>query len=248
MTTKIARLRLATLPWIAALLVSGAASAAEPAPKPKTAPAAGLPTLAVLYFDYAGETEGLGLLRKGLAQMLISDLSGLSGVRIVERDRLQDIVEELELQKSAKIDKATAAKIGKLLGAKYLVLGGYFDLMGTLRLDVRVVETETGRVVRSFGAAGKPDDFMTLEQKIATDLEGLLTSQALEGFKAERTGAVSPARRPKRLTTATAARYGGALDAKDRGDKETAKKELEGVLAEAPDFTLAAADLDSLAQ
>ena len=243
---------------LALALLAGAASghAAEPADKGSDKDKT--PTLAVLYFDYSGKTEEMGMLRKGLAQMLISDLSDLDGVRIVERDRLQDIINELELNQTTKIDKQTAARIGKLLGAKYLVLGGYFDLMGTLRIDARVVETETGKVVKSYGASGKPDEFIGLEQKLSTDLHGLLTSDALEGFTARprvRTGTAtdptapaSQPKRPKKLTTGTAVKYGKALDAKDRGDKEEAKKELEGVLAEAPDFTLAAADLDSLIQ
>jgi TolB-like protein len=231
-------------------LLALAAPALAAAPGKKAADKS--PTLAVLYFDYSGKTEEMGLLRKGLAQMLISDLSDLDGVRIVERERLQDVIAELELNQTTKIDKQTAARIGKLLGAKYLVLGGYFDLMGTLRVDARVIETETGRVVRSFGAVGKPEEFLILETKLAGDLHKLLTSDALEDFKARprtRTGAATPTkRRPKKLTTATAVRYGKALDAKDRGDKEEAKRELEGVLAEAPDFTIAAADLDALMQ
>jgi len=245
-------IRLAVSFLVATLLSVAALASPALAAKPKVDKT---PTLAILYFDYSGKTEGMDMLRKGLAQMLISDLSDLDGVRIVERDRLQDVINELELNKTTKIDKQTAARIGKLLGAKYLVLGGYFDLMGTLRVDARVVETETGKVVRSFGAAGKPDEFIVLESKLSDDLRKLLVSDALEGFKARprtRTGSTThrpaPKKKPKKLKTETAIKYGKALDARDRGDKEEAKKELEGVLAESPDFTLAAADLDSLIQ
>src|SRR5215467_13039256 len=107
------------------------------------------PTVAVLYFDYSGKSADMSVLRKGLAQMLISDLSTLDGVKLVERDRLEEILAELKLGQSGKIDPASAAKVGKLLGARYMVLGGYFDLMETLRADARVVEVETGKVVQS---------------------------------------------------------------------------------------------------
>src|ERR1700759_3401630 len=89
------------------------------------------PTGAVLYFDYSGKDADMAVLKKGLAQMLISDLSALDGVRLVERDRLEEILAELKLAQSGKIDPATAAKVGKLLGARYMVLGGYFDPIGT---------------------------------------------------------------------------------------------------------------------
>jgi len=128
------------------------------------------PTVAVLYFDYTGKDQELEVLRKGLAQMLISDLSGTDTIRVVERDRLEDILTELKLQGSGKIDPKSAAKLGKLLGAKYLVVGGYFDLQGVLRVDARIVDVETGRVVKSFGTNGKPGDFLPVEQTMAGNL------------------------------------------------------------------------------
>ena len=75
----------------------------------------------------------MALLKKGLAQMLISDLAGSDAVRIVERDRLAGDPRRAQARAvSAKIDPASAAQVGKLLGARYMVLGGYFDLGGTL--------------------------------------------------------------------------------------------------------------------
>ncbi|MEZ4265404.1 MAG: CsgG/HfaB family protein [Myxococcota bacterium] len=216
----------------------------------ETAPTEG-PTVAVLYFDYSGENEEMAVLRKGLAQMLVSDLSGLAGIRVVERERLEEVLAELELQKSRKIDQSTAAKIGKLLGAKYLVLGAYFELMGTLRADARVVEVETGRVIRSFGFHGKPGDFLELEQKLGVSVGEVLTSRAdvkPQPEDARRTAAAKRPKAPKRLATKTALRYSRALDAKDKGDVPAAKAELQAVVAEQPDFQLASAALDRLMQ
>lgn len=230
-------------------------------PKSATAAEDGRPAIAVLYFDYSGKDEQLAVLRKGLAQMLISDLSALDAARIVERDRLEDVLAELKLGRSGKLDPASAAKVGKLLGARYLVLGSYFDLMGALRADARLVEVETGKVLRSVGASGPPGDFLAVEQKLS-DGVGKALGELLPGGKGapqekapERTGqpqkADQLARRPKppaQLKTATAVRYAKALDAKDRGDKATAKQELQAVVKEQPDFRLASLDLDRLMQ
>ena len=89
--------------------------------------------VAVLYFENQGNPE-LEPLKVGLAQMLISDLTGTPGVAMVERTQLQAILNELELGHSGKVDPETAARVGKLLGAEYMVLGTYFEMMGTLRL------------------------------------------------------------------------------------------------------------------
>ena len=206
------------------------------------------PTVAVLYFDYSGKNDDMAVLRKGLAQMLISDLSTVSGVRLVERDRLEEILAELKLGQSGKIDPATAAKVGKLLGARYMVLGGYFDLMETLRADARVVEVETGKVVQSIGAQGKPQDFLSVEQKLSQELAKVLMEKTqhmeLRGPEPP-PGTVKP---PKQLKVKTALRYSKALDAIDKKDKATAKKELAEVVKEQPDFKLAQLDMDKLIQ
>jgi TolB-like protein len=223
------------------LLVSAAATAKKAPPEP--------PTVAILYFDYQGKDEQMGLLRKGLAQMLISDLSSLEGIRIVERDRLEDLLAELKLQRTASFDKATAARVGKLLGARYMVLGGYFDMMGALRADARVVEVETGKVVQSVGATGKPDDFLSVEQQLATGLAGVLGTKLKAA--APPAGAPAPRKRPKppsKLMMKTALAYSTALGHIDAGEKEKAKEVLADVVKEQPDFQLAAVDLDKLMQ
>jgi TolB-like protein len=234
---------------IAAMLWSATSARAAGEPRADTRP-----TVAVLYFDYSGKDEGLVVLRKGLAQMLISDLSGMPAVRIVERDRLQEVLDEIKLGQSAKIDPASAAKAGKLLGARYMVLGSYFDLMGTLRADARVVEVETGRVLRSTGASGKPDDFLSVEQKLSNDLAGVLGAQLPAEPKppSETKAPVETPRQhpkpPAHLKTRTALAYSKALDAIDHKDKAQAKQQLQQVVKEQPDFALASLDLDRLMQ
>jgi TolB-like protein len=201
------------------------------------------PTVAVLYFDYAGKDEEMALLRKGLAQMLISDLSAIDSIRLVERDRLEEVLAELELGRSGKIDPATAARVGKLLGARYMVLGGYFELRGALRVDARVVEVETGRVLQSVGVTGKPDDFLAVEQALATDLTSILARQLKTAAPA-----APRVKRPARLSTRVAVLYSQALAQADRGQKEQARETLRSVVKQQEDFMLATMDLDKLMQ
>lgn len=220
------------------------------------AAAADKPTVAVLYFGYGGKTPEMEVLRKGLAQMLISDLSGYGTVRLVERERLQEILEELDLAQSARFDAATVAQVGKLLGAQYLVMGDYFDLMNNLRVDARVIEVKTGQILRALGARGSADEFFTLEQKLSGELNKAL-EEIVSGAPAPSKpptpeppgggdGKPQPSRMARRLTAKTAVRYSKALDAKDRKDVATAKKELQAVLTEQPDFVLASVDLARL--
>jgi TolB-like protein len=215
---------------------------------PLTVRAAPKPTVAILYFDYQGKDDQMGMLRKGLAQMLISDLSGNEAFQIVERDRLQEVLDELRLNQTNKIDKGSANEIGKLLGARYMVMGGYFDLMGTLRIDARVVEVETGKILKSIGGSSKPDSFIELEQKLSSDLGTILSGSLSSPEAADPKRIASRAAPPKKLQVATAVKYSEALDALDKKDKATAKKKMEEVVKEQPDFSLAQMDLKSLVQ
>ena len=95
----------------------------------------------------------------------------------MERSRLSSLLAEMELNKSKAFDPASAQKVGKLLGAQFLILGGFFELMGSMRLDARIVRVETGEVVKTAGASGKRDDFLDIVSKVASQLAAGLGSK-----------------------------------------------------------------------
>lgn len=208
------------------------------------------PTVAVLYFDYEGKRDDLAVLKTGLAQMLISDLGASETYRLVERSRLQVLLDEQKLGQTGKLDRATAAQVGKLLGARLMVLGSFFDLGPTLRVDARVVDVQTGKILHTVGVTAKNDDFLDVEHQLATDLTETLRHQPLLPAAAAPTGPPKhrPPTRPARLKTGTALKYSRALALADKGDKKGARAGLQDVLAEQPDFGLARADLERMLQ
>jgi len=71
------------------------------------------PIIAVSYFDNTSNIPEFDPLKKGLADMLITDLSKAPGIVIVEREKLeQELLGEIELSKSPYIDRSTAQKLG----------------------------------------------------------------------------------------------------------------------------------------
>lgn len=127
---------------------------------------AGPGSVAVMYFQNQGNPE-LEPLKVGLSQMMTTDLVGAGGAKVVERVQLQAVLDELKLGHSSVVDRDTSAKVGKLLGAEYLVLGSYFSLAGTLRVDARLVRVETGEVVHAAGQNGAIGDLFDLQRKVA---------------------------------------------------------------------------------
>ena len=219
------------------------------------AAAAPAPTVAVLYFDYDGKRDELAVLKKGLAQMLISDLAVVEPYQLVERERLQALLDEQKLAQSGKIDRATAARIGKLLGAQMMVMGGFFELGSSLRVDARLVDVETGRILATAGATAKNDEFLDVERKIADDLEQALRRQAAAAPATAPSAPTTPRpprhprpKPPAHLKTGTAIKYSQALAAADKGDRVGARTRLQAVLTDQPDFVLARADLERMMQ
>lgn len=147
------RLFLAALVLLLALPVH----AAEPVP---TEPV----KLAVMYFENSGNDE-LEMLKVGLAQMLITDLAGEKRFDVVERTRLNELLAEQELQKTDKVDADTAVNLGRIIGARYMVLGAYFEVMGQLRVDARIVDVATSRIV-SVGSRMPADNLWDLHDEL----------------------------------------------------------------------------------
>jgi len=137
-------------------------------------PAVADPVLAVTYFDAHSVRPDLEPLGRGVADMLMTDLQQGRGVRVVERNRLNEILGELSLQRSQYIDEATAQKLGRGLGATAVITGSMTMALEGMRIDARVVDVETGEVVLAVQATGTEEAFFELEREVAGKiLQGL---------------------------------------------------------------------------
>lgn len=208
------------------------------------------PTVAVLYFDYEGPDPELAALSKGLASMLITDMSANTGFDVVERERLQELIEELELTRSDLVDPSKAVRIGRLASAQRMVVGRYFELMGQFRIDARMFDVETSVQVCSVGVTGNRADFFGIEADIADKLSIAVMSDG-ENCHVPREGSpplvpVRDGRTLGQLDVGVAADYSRALDAIDEDQPEQAKTLLTKVVEQEPEFVLAASELKKL--
>jgi len=136
------------------------------------------PTVAVFYFENAAIVDNAKYepLRKGLATMLGYEMARNSAIRVVERDKLQALLAEQNLQNSDRVDQATAVRLGKLLGARHFVDGTFvIDGNKRVRIDVRAVNTETGQWDYVETITGKVDRLL--------DLVGELGGKLNKGMK-----------------------------------------------------------------
>ena len=144
------------------------------------------PVLAVLKFqDETGAMPFQGGIGRVVTNMLASELAAREVFTVVERRKLRAVLEEQSLSESGLLKPGDGAKIGKLTGAQYLVMGTitafepdtetHVDSGGLFRrarveqthhgsylaVDLRVVDTTTGEVSYARTIEGHTTDHAT---------------------------------------------------------------------------------------
>lgn len=242
----------------AALLLLPAATHAQQAPAaaPDTRP-----TVAVI--DFTNSAVGrlnadMEPLRAGIAGMLITELAGNEGIRVVEREQLKAVLDELQLGQTQTVDPQAAVRLGKLLNAHHIVTGGFItDARGRLVLTARSIETETGRIEYSTRVNGKTDDVLEAVEKLATQVSSGLRLPALQlrvreasnGGSAGAPSGGAPARTQRRRQTVpfqAVMLYSRALQALDKQEKGEAVQLFRASLDKFPDYEAAKQQLARL--
>lgn len=138
--------------------------------------------LAVWDFDNNSMAGGdVDYLSKALSEMLITNLSQSSDIRLVERVNLRSALEEQHLSTSQLASEENRLKLGRIAGANLMAFGSYMAMGGHVRIDVRVVDVETSLVKFSEDTAGLPQDAAKQMQAMAVHLANKLGSNAISG-------------------------------------------------------------------
>lgn len=167
-----------------------------------------LPRIAILEFKaapdawhgwrFGGWGNQMSTISNQLRDLFTTEImeKGHGKIRVVERERLNEIRDELNFQQSGEVDTSTVQKVGKLLGVKYVMTGkvtrfaykeggfssgwGVGALVGKLtgdgmagavagsvnvkkasftgRLDIRLIEVETGEILGAWKDEDKVSD------------------------------------------------------------------------------------------
>lgn len=196
--------------------------------------------VAVLPFEDGGSmgldraaSEALG---RGLAGLLAEGLRNrLAGDPVIPRATVQRAYDQHPGSRRARMDAATAAAVARAVGARVGVSGTFVDFFGRLRIDARIVDAATGRIVAVVSTDPRAQ-------------ERAATGALLEGLASEvaRTGGFTlgpPRQAPPPAGMDAVLYYSRALLARDRGDEATAASLLRQALAAAPGFTPARNEL-----
>lgn len=101
-------------------------------------------TVAVLPFE--ASSDELKDVAPEVSFLINTYLSGKEGISLVERDKLDKALSEMEIGISGTVASGTAAKIGQITGAKILITGRVFAVQNELFLVAKIIGSETSQV------------------------------------------------------------------------------------------------------
>jgi TolB-like protein len=141
-------------------------------------------TVAVMPFKFSGPDSTLQPLERGFADLLSTDLSRVKALTVVDRSRLQAILDEIKLAQTDAVDSSTAVRAGKLIQAGTLVQGSLLQNGDKLRTDAALVAVASSAIdIRGATDEQNIDRLFDMEKKVAL---GLITSLGVPITTAER--------------------------------------------------------------
>lgn len=192
------------------------------------------PGIAVLPFEnggsYGQDKENFDALERGIAGMIISELAANPAARVVEREEIQRILDEQNLGTSGRADPQTAARVGKIVGARYMVLGTFIDFYGDFQVNVRLVSVETSEVVKAESERAQRDHLFDIIKNVSTKLMRDANLPPLSREAADE-------RQSRQVPTEALTYYSRALLYQDRGQTERAVEMYNRALSVFPDYT-----------
>lgn len=192
-------------------------------------------TVAVLNFQTPPDSDS-AVLSKGLTAMIITDLSKVPTLKVVEREKMQALLQEIRLGQTGLVDEATAVKAGRLLLARNLVRG---DLTPpdpeTIRVTSTVTETLNGTDLGGPDAQGPVDELFEMEKRLVFGILGTMgisrddmdpeTRKAVDAYHTRSLDALMS--------------YAQGLDYLDMGRFGEAKDAFQNAVELDPEFNLA---------
>jgi curli biogenesis system outer membrane secretion channel CsgG len=230
-------LRALRTPPFAALALAASLAWASPAlGQAAAAAAANAPTIAVL--DFTGLMVGQGgnsaPLGKAVSAMLVTELIGRPGIRVIERAELHELLNEQKLSLSGRVDESTALEVGKLVGAQYVIHGQVTSIADNLRMDMRAVDVATSEIMEVQKLSGKTDDLLDVVVKMADLFSGKLKLPP------------PPAKAPEKIPVLATVAFSRGIDFEDKGDIPHAIEQYKQALQLHPNHRDAKAAVERL--
>ncbi len=127
-------------------------------------------SIAVLSFNNITKNPTDDWLGGGIAETVTADLKKIEGITVIGRERVYETLRRHGVAPDAEVDTTMASSLGREVGARWILTGGYQKIAEMLRITARVVDVETGEVVRTVKIDGLMKEIFDLQDKIVFEL------------------------------------------------------------------------------
>lgn len=128
-------------------------------------------TIAVFPFRYMGTNEEMRPLERGIAQLIVADLGKVHALKLLEREQVQALVDEMRLAETGRVDPATGARSGRLLRAQNVVQGSIQEpAADQVQLDASAINSVNASVAASGSAGGAMDQLLDAQKQVVFQL------------------------------------------------------------------------------
>ena len=136
----------------------------------------GKQTVALLEFEGRGISQ---LEAKTLTDRLMSEMVNTDAVIMVERNQMEEILNEQGFQQSGCTSSECAAEVGALLGVQNMVSGAFGKLGNSYTIDAKMFSVETGATIRTVSKTykGPVDNLLTVIEVVGWEIVGLKAPQ-----------------------------------------------------------------------
>lgn len=187
-------------------------------------------SLAVLYFYNQTQQTALDPLQKGLTYMLITDLTKLNQIQLIERVRLQALLQEMDLSIAKLLDPSQKPKVGKLLKAQYVIGGQLLDMNNKeFKVESDLLDIPEKKILGNPSSNGKFDHLIRMEKELLFEIIKLLK---IELSKEE----INTLKKPLSGSIDALMAFFNGLEESDGGNYEKAADFYEKAITEDPEF------------
>lgn len=187
----------------------------------------------------------------GLSSMLTTDIESIGMFNIISKERMKDVMKEQEIQMTGLVEEKDIVKVGKLVGASYILAGSFTEMNGMMRIESQVYSVEKGIQLGTAAVTGKTGDFFELEKQLVTKVTDFLNVILTESEQV-----IIKAKVETKSVEASLSNYKGEIElmkAKELEDtgkkdealklKQVAKEEFQKALKEDPNYEKAKQNL-----
>ncbi|MFO7891275.1 MAG: FlgO family outer membrane protein [bacterium] len=130
-------------------------------------------SVAVVPFQVLGKVENSKIYSHGLPDAISHRLSKFNNLKVLERIKLSEILQEIKLHECGLTSDDGVSKIGKMMGADVIITATIHKLSSNVRFHIRGIRISSGEIIFSILEYFSIDefyDFSVLEYTISVDI------------------------------------------------------------------------------